>query len=90
MTQTTNAAELSLREQIDKSPDAVPVPASLVPHLSEAAILLDIPFMGADVGQEPFALGIVRDDAAVGKGGVVMKKNLADIENDMPYFRGHE
>jgi len=42
MTQTTNAAELSLREQIDKSPDAVPVPASLVPHLSETTILLDI------------------------------------------------
>jgi trehalose 6-phosphate phosphatase len=37
-----HAAELSLHNTIDESPEAVPVPASLVPHLSQTAILLDI------------------------------------------------
>src|SRR5213082_4000345 len=43
---TEDLAEAPLRDDItpeeDDSPEAVPVPASLVPHLSETAILLDI------------------------------------------------
>jgi trehalose 6-phosphate phosphatase len=49
MTRTTHAAERPLSDtvgrdnnQIDNGQDVVPVPASLVPHLSETAILLDI------------------------------------------------
>src|ERR1700753_385338 len=47
MTDVTNAAERPLRGKIDQNEipngrDAMPVPASLVPHLSETAILLDI------------------------------------------------
>src|SRR5437868_13161308 len=41
-----NLAELPMTEELlpddDEAPDAVPVPSSLVPHLSETAILLDI------------------------------------------------
>ena len=55
-----------------------------------AAILFEVPFMGADVCQEPFALRSVRNDAAVGEGGVVVDKDFADIENDVPYFRRQE
>ncbi|WP_029585802.1 trehalose-phosphatase [Bradyrhizobium sp. URHD0069] len=43
---TENLAEAPLRDDMlpeeDDSPDAVPVPASLVPHLDQTAILLDI------------------------------------------------
>src|SRR5215217_9746814 len=43
---TEDLAEVPLRDDIlpeeDDSPEAVPVPASLVPHLDETAILLDI------------------------------------------------
>jgi trehalose 6-phosphate phosphatase len=42
MTDGTDAAERPLRNDLDESADAVPVPAALVPHLSETAILLDI------------------------------------------------
>src|ERR1700712_4907084 len=49
MTQVPHAAEPSLRETIDRdnneinsAQESLPVPASLVPHLSETAILLDI------------------------------------------------
>src|SRR5262245_25197244 len=42
MTPMTDAVEQPLRNDMDKSPETVPVPASLVPHLSETAILLDI------------------------------------------------
>src|SRR5438445_12400753 len=41
-----NLAELPMTEELlpddDEAPDAVPVPSSLVPHLSETAVLLDI------------------------------------------------
>src|SRR5947199_7421050 len=41
-----NLAELPMTEEMlpedDEAPDAVPVPSSLVPHLSETAVLLDI------------------------------------------------
>jgi trehalose 6-phosphate phosphatase len=43
---TENLAEAPLRDDMlpeeDDSPDAVPVPASLVPHLDQTALLLDI------------------------------------------------
>src|SRR5438477_12663917 len=43
---TEDLAEVPLRDDIlpeeDDSPEAVPVPASLVPHLDQTAILLDI------------------------------------------------
>ncbi|ENN89095.1 hypothetical protein RHSP_01265 [Rhizobium freirei PRF 81] len=55
-----------------------------------AAILLDVPVMRAHIGEEPFALGGVGNDAAVGNVRIVMDEDLADIENDMPYFRRHE
>src|SRR5436190_10811704 len=41
-----NLAELEMTDELlpedDEAPDAVPVPSSLVPHLSETAVLLDI------------------------------------------------
>src|SRR5438477_7600852 len=43
---TEDLAEVPLRDDIapeeDDSPEAVPVPASLVPHLDQTALLLDI------------------------------------------------
>jgi trehalose 6-phosphate phosphatase len=50
-------AEVPLREDIsseeEASPDAVPVPRSLVPHLSETAILLDIDGTLVDLAPTP-------------------------------------
>src|SRR5471030_2549084 len=50
-------AEMPLREDIapehEASPDAVPVPRSLVPHLSESAILLDIDGTLLDLAPTP-------------------------------------
>ena len=42
MNPITDAVERPLHNDIDKTPETVPVPATLVPHLSETAILLDI------------------------------------------------
>src|SRR3569832_2026184 len=42
MTPVTEVAEQALRKTIDNTPVTVPAPASLVPHLSETAILRDI------------------------------------------------
>src|SRR5450432_3129415 len=50
-------AEMPLQEDIsspeDEAPDAVPVPRSLVPHLSECAILLDIDGTLLDLAPTP-------------------------------------
>src|SRR5471032_1830684 len=49
-------ADMPLREDIapeDEAPDAVPVPRSLVPHLSECAILLDIDGTLLDLAPTP-------------------------------------
>lgn len=54
-----------------------------------AAVLLDVPVMGADIGEEPGALRFIRDEAAEGKMRIVMNKDFADIENDMSYVGGH-
>ncbi|MCY1299049.1 hypothetical protein D9M70_485630 [compost metagenome] len=48
-----------------------------------ATVLLDVPVMGADIGEEPFALRLVGNDAAVGQVGVVVDQHLADVEDDM-------
>jgi trehalose 6-phosphate phosphatase len=54
---TEDLAEMRLREDIapedEASPDAVPVPSSLVPHLSECAILLDIDGTLLDLAPTP-------------------------------------
>jgi trehalose 6-phosphate phosphatase len=54
---TQDLAEMPLREDIapedEASPDAVPVPSSLVPHLSECAILLDIDGTLLDLAPTP-------------------------------------
>jgi trehalose 6-phosphate phosphatase len=54
---TQDLAEMRLREDIapedEASPDAVPVPSSLVPHLSECAILLDIDGTLLDLAPTP-------------------------------------
>jgi trehalose 6-phosphate phosphatase len=54
---TQDLAEMLLREDIapedEASPDAVPVPRSLVPHLSECAILLDIDGTLLDLAPTP-------------------------------------
>jgi trehalose 6-phosphate phosphatase len=42
MTPIIDAVERPLREEIDKTPEIVPVPVNLVPHLRETALLLDI------------------------------------------------
>lgn len=54
-----------------------------------AAVLLDVPVMSADIGEEPVALGLVRDEAAERKMRIVMNKDFADVENDMSYVGGH-
>ena len=52
-----NLAELPMTEALlpddDESPDAVPVPSSLVPHLSETAVLLDIDGTLLDLAPTP-------------------------------------
>jgi trehalose 6-phosphate phosphatase len=54
---TQDLAEMPLREDIapedEASPDAVPVPRSLVPHLGECAILLDIDGTLLDLAPTP-------------------------------------
>jgi trehalose 6-phosphate phosphatase len=54
---TQDLAEMPLREEIEPedeaSPDAVPVPRSLVPHLGECAILLDIDGTLLDLAPTP-------------------------------------
>jgi trehalose 6-phosphate phosphatase len=54
---TQDMAEMPLREDIapedEASPDAVPVPRSLVPHLGECAILLDIDGTLLDLAPTP-------------------------------------
>jgi trehalose 6-phosphate phosphatase len=39
---TQDVMDMSLQQEDDELPDAVPVPGALVPHLSECALLLDI------------------------------------------------
>ena len=52
-----NLAELPMTEELlpddDEAPDAVPVPSSLVPHLSETAVLLDIDGTLLDLAPTP-------------------------------------
>src|ERR1700694_5936270 len=46
-------AEVPLPEEEEYSPDVVPVPASLVPHLNQTAILLDIDGTLLDLAPTP-------------------------------------
>jgi trehalose 6-phosphate phosphatase len=46
-------AEVPLQEDISSAPDTVPVPASLVPHLNQTAILLDIDGTLLDLAPTP-------------------------------------
>ena len=52
-----NVAELPMTDELlpddDEAPDAVPVPSSLVPHLSETAVLLDIDGTLLDLAPTP-------------------------------------
>ena len=52
-----NVAELPMTEELlpddNEAPDAVPVPSSLVPHLSETAVLLDIDGTLLDLAPTP-------------------------------------
>src|SRR5437868_9402976 len=52
-----NLAELPMTEELlpddDEAPDAVPVPGSLMPHLSETAVLLDIDGTLLDLAPTP-------------------------------------
>ena len=52
-----NLAELEMTDELlpedDEAPDAVPVPSSLVPHLSETAVLLDIDGTLLDLAPTP-------------------------------------
>jgi trehalose 6-phosphate phosphatase len=52
-----NLAELPMKDDLlpddDEAPDAVPVPSSLVPHLSETAVLLDIDGTLLDLAPTP-------------------------------------
>jgi hypothetical protein len=50
------------------------------------AILFDVPGAGADIVEEPFALGGIGDEPALGDIRVVMDKHLADVEDDVANF----
>jgi hypothetical protein len=51
------------------------------------AVLLDVPVMGADILEEPLALGRIGNETAERNIRIVMDENFSDVENDM--INGH-
>jgi len=48
------------------------------------AILFDIPCAGADILQEPTPFRRIGNNIEIGEFGIVMDKNPADVEDDVP------
>jgi trehalose 6-phosphate phosphatase len=102
-----NVAELPMMDDLlpedDEAPDAVPVPSSLVPHLSETAVLLDIDGTLLDLAPTPREVWVPPDLAKTlhrlhqrtnGALALVSGRSLNDIDlifapDQFPAVGGH-